>query len=591
MQWFKTLRFRIISICLSLSIFMAFLLSFVVYGNMKDTYIQQDIHYSGLSMKMAMNNIDQYYSQIVNFLLWLSNSREVSRFLTTDQDDITSGAVSVNAFNVVQRQMQSMFLSSPFDKCIISSVEGNYLIVGRNNGDPTDYDIAAQAEMPASSGIAIGEITLNPFRYGSKNIGLMLACGIYKPGSPQKIGTAHLFMSTEVLDEQFNQYLSQGEYDMFFNMDSSFYMIENRKLSSSTVAGLEISNSQVYDAENSIYTADTVYDGVSRQAVIVESPLNRWQLIKLLPEYTLYNTGEDIIAMMLGLGGIVFFGFVLMTVMMTRIINKPVKRICNRVELVATGDFTRDMTIETEDELGYIGKGINSMSANIEKLIATCLEEEQSKKNYEFKVLQTQINPHFLYNTLNSIKWMASIQRAAGITEMTSTLGHMLRLIAQVNTDIISLEKELEFVNDYIVIQSYRYGDTFQIKYDIEDEELLQAKVIKFTIQPLVENAIFHGIEPKNAPGIITIHAFKQDSSLMIDVEDDGAGISPERLEKLNRFPKETVKEKNNIGLYNIHHRIQLEYGEEYGLQIESTLGKGTRIRVHIPYRKEESYV
>ena len=201
-------------------------------------------------------------------------------------------------------------------------------------------------------------------------------------------------------------------------------------------------------------------------------------------------------------------------------------------------------------------------------------------------MLQNQINPHFIYNTLNSIKWMATIQHAPGIAEMTMALSRLLKSVSKGNERLVPLQEEFALLNDYFTIQQYRYGGTITMDVTyIEDERLCRDCMIpRFTLQPLVENAIFHGIEPTGECGTITLTGREENGDLYLCVEDDGAGIEPERLANiLTVESKRSGSSLNGIGIANVHKRLQLIYGRQYGLSVESELGKYTRVTVHLP--------
>ncbi len=201
-------------------------------------------------------------------------------------------------------------------------------------------------------------------------------------------------------------------------------------------------------------------------------------------------------------------------------------------------------------------------------------------------MLQSQINPHFLYNTLNSIKWMATIQNVSGIPEMITSLARLLRNIAKGTSELITIKEELDLLNDYITIQQYRYGGTITVNYNVMSDDLYECNIIKFTLQPIVENAIFHGIEPKSVEGIIDINIKKlKHNKIGIEVIDNGIGISEDKIEKLLSSKETTSKGSfNNIGISNVNERIKLTFGDEYGLNIKSKLNEYTSIIITIPY-------
>lgn len=285
---------------------------------------------------------------------------------------------------------------------------------------------------------------------------------------------------------------------------------------------------------------------------------------------------------------IVGIGILLMLIL-NRMINIPVSRIRAKMLRIAGGDFERDPSIEWNHELGEIGRGINDLSENVYLLMNKRLEDEKQKKDLEYKMLQSQINPHFIYNTLNSIKWMATIQGSTGISEMTTALAKLLKSISKGTRLLVPLEEELSLLKDYFTIQSYRYGGTITMDTQVDDESLLQCQIIKFTLQPLVENAIFHGVEPKGT-GHIHIHVFPEtpvedaSPSLRIDVTDNGVGMSSEKAGQILMSNDDSSTDFfREIGVSNVHKRLQYEFGESYGISIESVEGKYTTMSIHIP--------
>ena len=276
---------------------------------------------------------------------------------------------------------------------------------------------------------------------------------------------------------------------------------------------------------------------------------------------------------------------------LNRTINVPVKMLQKRMLRIADGDFSKDASTEWNHEMGDIGKNINELSENVLALMNQRIEDERRKKDYEYKMLQSQINPHFLYNTLNSIKWMAAAQNASGIAEMTTALSRLLKNISKGTDTVVPLEQELSLIKDYFTIQQYRYGGTITLRIDMEDEAFLNCRIIKFTLQPIVENAIFHGIEPKGSAGTISIHIYRTaQNNIRIDVTDDGIGMPPDVACNLltGDAPSKSSFFKE-IGISNVHKRLQYEFGEEYGLNIQSEPQKYTTVSILLPYLQDNS--
>ena len=278
-----------------------------------------------------------------------------------------------------------------------------------------------------------------------------------------------------------------------------------------------------------------------------------------------------------------------------RMIAHPISALQSRIEKISGGDFSADPDIEWDNELGDIGRGINSMSAGVTALMEHRLEDEKQKQDLEYRMLQNQINPHFIYNTLNSIKWMATIQHAPGIAEMVMALSRLLKSISKSNERLVPLYEEFALLNDYFTIQQYRYGGTITLDVSyIEDENLTHSCLIpRFTLQPLVENAIFHGIEPKGSAGEVTLRVERDaaNGDVLILLSDDGVGMTPAQAAKALQEPgpEEAAAKYRHVGIWNVHRRLQYSFGDAYGLRIESEPGVGTTVTVRLPDAKKAS--
>ena len=231
------------------------------------------------------------------------------------------------------------------------------------------------------------------------------------------------------------------------------------------------------------------------------------------------------------------------------------------------------------------------MALHIQELLTQMEQMYEQRKNIEISLLQSRINPHFLYNTLDSIRWMAVIQKSRNIEQITRALENLLRNVAKGTDDKISLRQELALVEDYVHIQKVRYVEVFDYLCQVP-EELLSCSIVKFTLQPIVENAIFHGVEPKGEFGEIRISARSgSDGDLFLTVEDNGVGMTPEELQKLkDNLQNHNKNSLNGMGVANVDARLKLIYGPSYGLLYESAPGEYTRVTIHIP-REEAEHV
>ena len=279
----------------------------------------------------------------------------------------------------------------------------------------------------------------------------------------------------------------------------------------------------------------------------------------------------------------IVIGFSL-SLLFTRYLTRPIMRLIGHMEAISAGNFDRNPDIESDDELGIIGRQINEMSSHVSVLMENRIRDEQEKMNLEIKMLQAQINPHFLYNTLDSIKWIATMQHNAGIVKVVSALSSLLKNMAKGFHEKVTVRQELDFLDNYVTIEKIRYIELFDVEITVDDPALYNAHIIKLTLQPLVENSIFSGIEPSGKPGLIQIHILSREEVLYISIRDNGVGISQENIARLLTDTSRVSKHyMSGIGLPNVDRRIKLVYGQEYGLSIESEVGVYTCVTVSLP--------
>ena len=273
--------------------------------------------------------------------------------------------------------------------------------------------------------------------------------------------------------------------------------------------------------------------------------------------------------------------------LVSRKISKPIRELDASVKAHEAGGKP-DIYIGGSSEIRHLGHSVQKSYEQIEKLMDEIIRQQNERRKSELDALQSQINPHFLYNTLNSIKWMATIQGATGISEMTTSLSRLLKRISKGTSLLIDIREELSLLENYFTIQSYRYGGTITMDIQVDNESLYNSEIIKFTLQPLVENAIFHGIEPKGCAGHIRIHVGYETSDntekIRIDVTDDGVGMTADKAAQVLRSNDDSSADFfREIGVSNVHKRLQYQFGAEYGITIESKEGEYTTMSIHIP--------
>ena len=276
---------------------------------------------------------------------------------------------------------------------------------------------------------------------------------------------------------------------------------------------------------------------------------------------------------------------------LSRSIAGPIRRLMQTMRRVEDGDLHVRSQVSSRTELGQLSDSFDHMIAKTAELMDERLRSEEQKRKSEWKALQAQIQPHFLYNTLDSIIWMSHAGRNAEVVEMTSALALLLRSSIGDGSDTNTLKKEIAHVRSYLTIQKMRYNEKlrYEIDLDPQTEDCLLPKLI---LQPLVENAIYHGIKVKQQGGTVRIESLLEEDRLLITVEDDGVGMTPEQLETI-LDKKESDAESTKIGVYNVNERLQLFFGPDAVMKYYSTPGVRTMVMLVLPIvrgKEEDSH-
>ena len=267
-------------------------------------------------------------------------------------------------------------------------------------------------------------------------------------------------------------------------------------------------------------------------------------------------------------------------------ITLPIQRLCDSMERVQEGDFSvSDIVVDSENEIGSLTKSFNVMTQRIHELMAQNIREQEAKRKSELKALQSQINPHFLYNTLDSIIWMAEGKKNEEVVLMTASLARLLRQSISNEDELVSIGQEIEYARGYLTIQKMRYKDKLEFWIEVEPSRL-NIRLIKLVLQPVIENAIYHGLKYKESRGLLLVKGFMKNGNAVLQVIDDGVGMDQETLDHIYERHKVDYH-SNGVGIYNVQKRLQLYYGNEYGIVYESKPGEGTTATITIPGQQE----
>jgi len=369
---------------------------------------------------------------------------------------------------------------------------------------------------------------------------------------------------------------------------AEIYIIDREGNTISSLGGKVTGNQSFQEILDGSMSGGVESGGNHQDWVTIYSTLNqnRWKMIKTIPKATLYAEINHLqIWVMIGTG-LVFALALAAGSFYSNQITKPVLKLIKQMKDVEKGDFTVSVDTNVNNELGDLGKSFNHMIRKIQGLMEEVVIAERNKNEMELEILHAQINPHFLYNTLNTIRWMAKIKKEESISASLVALVKLLRVSISLGKNLITLREEIGYIENYILIQRLRFDQRFQIQYEIrsEDEEVLIPKLI---LQPIVENSLIYGIEEEGDPEdehILTIRIFTEtcETGMRIIIEDNGPGISSEVIESIFKQEK-NINKFSKVGLNNINQRIKMHLGEVYGLQVIPAPLKGTRVIIWVP--------
>ncbi|MFA9464572.1 MAG: sensor histidine kinase [Velocimicrobium sp.] len=599
-KFIHTIRARIllstISLIIVISIIVTSISYFVVSSNLRKNLIQT----SETKLSFLCTSIDSNINDVMVFIRSIQISSKIKNFALEGNTNN----------NKLKREAHDYVMETYTSNASLPSQLVRLVVIGKSRSDIIQIVESPNSTIGVSSdailslpyfdelhsnleNISTG-IIQDPFIKTKKVSMIPFVHPIGHPYNAGEIGYIYTEMSPYAITAPIKNYLSKMDSHFFFQINKYQYEYKNNQLIACTDR-FEL----IEDISDLALSKDTIIQKVKNQdgsgiSYLITRPLDTKGfyvtvcLDASILSKNIYKTFFLIVCIILSASSIIGL---LLSLFLSKTVNVPVQKLQKRMKRIESGDFERDPSTEWEHELGEIGKNINDLSENVQTLMNQRIEDERQKKDYEYKILQSQINPHFLYNTLNSIKWMATIQNAPGIAEMTTALSRLLKDIAKGTTNLVTIAHEISLLNDYFTIQQYRYGGTITLSYHIDDESLTSCKILNFTLQPIVENAIFHGIEPKGSAGLIEIHIYQDENTdIIIDVTDNGVGMTPEFTKHL--FDRETPTDSSffkGIGISNVHKRLQYKFGETYGLCATSTLGMCTTISIRLPYHINNS--
>ena len=544
------------------------------------------------NLRLVATSVETSLNNANTLLNWAAINGTIRRYLSQDE---VNGTQTLAAYEAAQEKYYSSPLYSKIIRFFMTNENDRHLQFGPLNSSAALSRSSVQLFLTDGYGM---HFTTDPLM-NSHPACLSISQPIRSNKGTMHRGTAYLALDPSVITDPAEGYAMSEGSALYWEMDNQLWKIEdgiltltNDTLSNSSYVLRSTSENQTW--KQSAWQGSFRFNRKKYFAIKVTLDGRRASLIQVLPENTFLQQ-RHIYLWLLALGLALIWGLsFVMQHWLEWAITRPVEALQKRIEAVGRGDFTADRSIEWNNELGDVGRGINRLAGDVDELMTRRIEDERRKQELEYRMLQNEVNPHFIYNTLNSIRWMATIQHAPGIAEMVTAFARLTKSISKGTEKLVSLQEELALLNDYFTIQQYRYGGDLEIEVShIEDENLCRdCQIPRFTLQPLVENAIFHGLEPKGGHGsvLLDISIDPETRDVLIRLTDDGVGMPPEQVAHLLDEPTEEkakAEKYRHVGLWNVNRRIQYSFGEEYGLSIESEEDVGTEVTIRLPYQKK----
>ena len=547
--------------------------SLYLYQYMQEIIADKMAQIDDLNAGTIAAQLDDSLEKVHTLQVYCSNSSPIINAL----NQVPGSPEAVHAALAAQKTISSYLRTSPIDSCINRLVIFNqsgvcFSAVTNYVGTLKDLPNLLSSEQFRSwqEGGSSGFSRLYPSLslYGEDCFALFSP--VYSRTSNQQVGCVYIELSPALITDVLKPY---NDLNPFFVQTAG----GDRLTTAGAAALVQALSPQAAHGDEFEY-GGVVYvlknHPLHMEALVLSSCVNQTQL--QADNHNILFSAVTVIMMIVSIA-------IFVLALLTHYVTTPIRRITEKINRIALNDYTFDPELERpRSEMGEVGARLNELGLGFQQLLSETISLHDEQARIEMDLLQSQVNPHFLYNTLNSVHWMAVVQKNTGIEKMVKSLVNLLKNISKGVSDRILLKEELALLDDYVSIQSIRYMGAFEYRCQVSDE-LLQYKILKFTLQPLVENAIFHGVAPKGSFGVITVDAFEEADFLVITITDDGVGMTAERAAALLASGERVDQgSMTGIGLGNVNRRLKLAYGKGAGLTINSVPGEYTKVSVRI---------
>ena len=579
-----------LSFCFGSIILLVIILSYVDFSYYKSDKESSTIDVVNQMNLQATSEIDGYIENLFSLtktpLFYDSDNTNILKIL---QDSNSSADSSWTIQNNFSKMLESIFsLNKQVHSIFIFNLRGQNINRITNNSLPQNYDVVNKPWftqsisnfgkpliIPTFQLLNLGESNVkSPYVFG-------VARGLVRWDSSRVVGVIQINSNIDVVSNMLKKLLIYPGQRVIITDDTGYIMCDTIEKNITSVLDTKTFSETI---KNFHTIGDKKIDGVQSLISSETSSITGWKIINIIPTNALNNN----INTMKNRTYFLTLAFVLLAfifiIIISRQILTPINRISKVMKIVEKGDFDVKVKVESNDELGHLSATFNTMTKRIKYLINEVYVDKIHNKDLELQMLQNQINPHFIYNTLESIHMMAEINNDKETSKMAYSLGNIIRYSLSRKNNLVSVADEIKNLEAYILLQEIRMDNIENFIIDV-DKGLLNHTIIKLILQPLVENAIYHGMDSVEDGGEIKILGYSSNSSMIFEVIDNGQGMDQDKCARLNAYINDLNEDFTSVGLRNVNMRIKLHYSNKYGVEIFSEEGVGTKVKIVIPFK------
>ncbi|MCI9138687.1 MAG: histidine kinase [Lachnospiraceae bacterium] len=563
--------------------------------------LDNSINYTSQLIGQVNRDIDTYIHYMENISHLVVNSHDILEYLFDEKDSPKEeegylyGRIRTQFQTVVETRedISNIAVISTNGKCFIN--DGKERINKNIQWENIDwYQKALKGEGSVLTPNHVQNVIQNNYKWV-----VTLSKSLENPYTGQKEGVFFIDLNYKVIKDLCENN-KMGANSYIFIMDERGKMIYHPKQQQIHYGLWNEKIQEILQCKEDFFLTSNGEEGMLYNISISEK--TNWRIVGVAYTTELMRYREETQQIYLLTAAILLALTLFIVTLLSGAITKPIKALKDSMKEVEQGNF-ENMDVEIEErmnfgislgdmekknEIGSLLRSFHVMTIKIRELMEQNIFEQRQKRIHELKALQAQINPHFLYNTLDSIIWMAEGNKNKEVVRMTSSLAKLLRQSISNEQEEIPLEQELQYIKEYLTIQKMRYKD--KLEFDIQIEpDLGTTPILKLVLQPIVENAIYHGIKYKDGKGFLGIHAYREGEDVAIEIYDNGIGMDGKRLNDI--FSPEGKTKGGGVGILNVQMRLKLNYGDKYGLFFTSTLGEGTLVTIRIPWKEEREEI